>query len=266
MEDKVNRNIPLDGDLSVNVNRNSSERIARVSNRYIYDSNGKKVATYSSKTTEVDKQTGKKVKVYSYNTSNGSYRLVGNKIFLNGNLIGLTKAKQGLKVTISIAVSVLLLLICLFLGLSYFNQRPVTVRLGVGDSNGEWDSKTKIAVFDPSVQPGSSGEYEFYVVNESDITLTYTFTIQEMFNNINVYNFPMQYRVLLDDEEVINWTSGVELKVTDLVVEPSKRHEFTLEWRWLFESGNDQVDTYFGQDGGQYSIYLNLSAEQYMEE
>ena len=71
---------------------------------------------------------------------------------------------------------------------------------------------------------------------------------------------------VLDNEEVTNWTSGVKLKVTDLVVEPNKRHDFTLERRWLFESGNDQIDTYFGQDGGQYSIYLNLSAEQYMEE
>ena len=266
MGDKINRNIPLDGDLSVSTNRNSSEKITRVSNRHIYDSNGKRVATYSSRTTEIDKQTGKRVKVYSYNTSRGSYRLIGNKLFFNGKHIGSTKAKQSLKVTISILVSILLLLLCLFLGLLYFNQRPVTVRLGAGDSSGEWNERTKIAVFDPTIQPGSSGEYEFYVVNESDITLTYTFTIQEMFNNINVYNFPMQYRVLLDEEEVTNWTSGVQLKVTDLVVEPNKRHDFTLEWRWLFESGNDQIDTYFGQDGGQYSIYLNLSAEQYMEE
>ena len=59
---------------------------------------------------------------------------------------------------------------------------------------------------------------------------------------------------------------GTEVKVDNIIVEPDEKHEFVLEWRWLFDGGNDTIDTYYGTKGGIYSIYLNLSAEQYMEE
>jgi hypothetical protein len=38
---------------------------------------------------------------------------------------------------------------------------------------------------------------------------------------------------------------------------------FTLEWRWLFESGNDEHDTLWGVENGNYNIAVNLYAELY---
>ena len=264
MSDKVNKNIPVDGDLSIKNEKGS--RLSRITNKHIYDKSGKKVATFDKTTKNLDKTSGKKVRVHSYRTSTGTYELIKDKLFRNGKMVGKTKFKEKFKVILIIIISILLLLASLSLGLLYLNQRPITVKIGAGDANGVWNEKTKVGVFDPQIKPGSEGEYEFYVVNESSVTLTYSFTIQEMFNYVNVYDFPMQYQVTLNDEVVHTWSKGTDVKVDNIIVEPNEKHSFVLEWRWLFDGGNDTIDTYYGTDGGIYSIYLNLFAEQYMEE
>ena len=93
--------------------------------------------------------------------------------------------------------------------------------------------------------------------------ILYDFEIEALYRGEPVSDFPIQYRVrmnnaLLNTEE---WLDIEELDFSDLTFLGESEQLITLEWRWLFEQGNDDLDTQYGIDNGDYSLVFHITAE-----
>jgi hypothetical protein len=83
------------------------------------------------------------------------------------------------------------------------------------------------------------------------------------YNYKPVDNFPITYRLkdqngYLDD----GWHYALDVRVENIILEPGEKIKFTIEWQWAFEGGQDELDTYYGNQGGLYSVHLYLTSEQ----
>lgn len=141
--------------------------------------------------------------------------------------------------------------------------------LDVTDSSGRWDSETRIDLFkssyggvessrgDKVIAPGTSNYYDFTIENNGNIPLDYTISIGvEAFpyDSEPASKLPLEWRLVdKNGEDVSGWktytgTTGVlQVRTLDIY----KKDDYTIEWRWQFERGDDEYDTYIG----------NLSAE-----
>lgn len=272
MRETIDTNTPLDGELSVIGEESSTQdekkQIGRVTNKYIFNRKGQKLATFSE-IKKITLENGKSHRARVYLGDDGSYEVVGVLVYRNGILIGRIKFFQ----KISNLIISLVLLLLFFLAITGLIIQfipgptpPVETYLDGQDKNGPWSDQKTIAVFDSQIQPGSSGEYEFSIVNKGNVDLLYSFTISEIFELQNVTNFPMQYRLEHNDEYLCDWSKASEVEVSDYTLVTGQKHDFTLEWRWLFEGENDEIDTFYGQIGGEYFIVLNIEVEHKTED
>lgn len=231
-----------------------------ISNRYICDLNGVKIASFACK--EVNGSSKKKQSVFTSN--DGTYRFVGNALFLNDVRIGVTKSGPS-KSSVMLLVVTMLLLVITFGIVSIIEVPNVdTPEIVLNDNDGVIDVERKIGVFDPSIAPNSQGEYYFNINNENGRRMSYSFDVKEYYNGKEVKNFPMRYRIKMNNLYMQNdstWVTSDELSFKNLYIAPISVQEFTLEWLWPFESGNDALDTYYGNDNGEYSIVISLKAE-----
>ena len=157
-----------------------------------------------------------------------------------------------------LAVTIILLAL---IGLPYGDrERPV---IDIADSGGSWEAQGTVAVFPRSLKPGSSGNYEFILNNPHDAAMDYTFSLEPLYNGEKIDYFPLTFRlrmnnVLLESEE---WKTVDELKFDQMTIWNRSTQVFTLEWRWAFENGNDDGDTFIGADGGKISLVLRVTAQ-----
>lgn len=146
------------------------------------------------------------------------------------------------------------------------------------DQNGDWDAQAqgKIAVFDKTIEPGSKGEYDFIITNETAENLKYGFKLTEYLNTseVTARSF-MKYRlkvdnVYLDDGEwrdagfkYFEYNPDSLLDYNGIKIISGTKHLMTLEWWWPYEIDDvhDQNDTLIGVAGGELSIHIFIWAE-----
>jgi len=121
-----------------------------------------------------------------------------------------------------------------------------------------------IAVLDASVKPGSSGEYPFHIRNPHRLKLKYKLTVTQLFNGEPVEVFPIEYGLRMNNVPLQiekSTQTGVVLECAEMIFPAESQQNFTLEWEWKFENGNDGLDTALGIEGGSYSLIVQIDAE-----
>lgn len=236
-----------------------------ISNKYICDLNGNKIASFAYK--EISGNNKKNQKVYK--TSNGAFKFIGRALFYNDVRVGETKATASRSSVLLLLVTCLLLLVTF--GIVALIETPNVGRPIIVLKEGDGSVITlekKIAVFDDSIAPGSSGEYYFDIQNTNGREMAYSFTVVELYNNKEYNEFPMTYRIKMNnmhftdtENNPYDWVQSDELHFYDLRIASVSTAQFTLEWYWPYESGNDSLDTYFGNDNGEYSIVIKVTAQ-----
>ena len=116
---------------------------------------------------------------------------------------------------------------------------------------------------DKVVAPGASTEYTIRIKNEDKVALDYTFNpiVKEKGPKI-----PIQVRLITPDQEYLvgspkTWGTFEDLKAIDYTATIAKNqvHEYELQWRWLFEGGDDEYDTQLGNaPSGSVSIDVGM--------
>ena len=188
-------------------------------------------------------------------------------------LVGRVEVRRRNPVHIILLCALVLLLVATIVFISLINLpfkgRPI---IDIRDNNGTWEAQGTIGVFDSTLKPGSSGEYEFVIRNPYNVDLSYSFHIEDKYEgNIETDYFPLTFRLRMNNKRVPadgfsdtdKWLTVDELRYTELQMPAASDQAFTLEWRWAFESGNDGNDTLLGEDGGKISLILTLTAEQW---
>ena len=128
----------------------------------------------------------------------------------------------------------------------------------------QWEVHGKIAVFDDMIYPGTEGQYQFIIRNESEADLYFGFALREFVDTTVTTHRFMQYRLQMSGDYLGNndgWRYASEMAYQKLHILPGGEHLMTLEWRWPFENGTDGNDTLLGVAGGQLSIHFLVLAE-----
>ena len=78
---------------------------------------------------------------------------------------------------------------------------------------------------------------------------------------------PFLYRLKAGNQYVAGdsdtWLSASELSNAGVVLPSGTNMEYTLEWEWPYDSGNDALDTAIGSDENlSHIITINLYLEQ----
>ena len=113
------------------------------------------------------------------------------------------------------------------------------------------------------IAPGVSGTYEFDVINNRKSKVKYKINT----SNTNNSNINMEYRLKRDNEYVIGnestWVKINNLNLTNVLLNSKSTHSYTLEWRWPYEGGIDNIDTEIGEtDGAKYELKITVYAEE----
>lgn len=242
------------------------ESLCGVSSKNVCDLNGKVFAEFSHE--QKVESDGKELTVRVYRSwQYGDFTVKGNSLWLGEELLGSMPAKKKRAPLILLGATCILLALTIALialiDLPYAEMPVIDVK----DDNGSWSAQGTIAVLDDKIMPGSDGEYEFIIRNPHDIRLSYSFTIDERYNDEPVENFPLEYRVRVNNALIGSeqWLSAAGLHFDDLLLMAESDYLVTLEWRWQFEGENNAVDTRFGEDGGKYSLEFVLTAEAVSE-
>ncbi len=242
--------------------------IGTLSKKAICDLKGKEIAKLG-KIEKFPDTEGKKKKSRIYDSESfGELRLTDGILFEGATAIGKVPMRERSAVNIAILLFATLALLATIafiwmIDLPY-SEAPI---IEISDRGGSWDAQGTIAVLDDSIAPGSSGEYVFILNNPHNQSLSYDFKIKEFFNGAEVSNFPLEFRIKMNNAllESDKWLSAEELNFNDLIMLADSDQRFALEWRWQFDGGNDVLDTYFGSSNGEYSLVFELTAEVYEE-
>lgn len=264
---------PFDGTLSIKRGHKQifdihGAALGTVSNKCVRDLNGEVVGEFERKEKVLNSE-GKKKSCRVYKSSKyGSFKLAVTDFFMDGELVGRVPKKERNPAHI-IMLSLASILLCLTLAFIILIDLPYSdvPKINVVDNDGSWEGRGVIAVLDDSISPGSSGEYDFVVNNPHNKMMKYDFVIKEYYNDAQVSDFPLQFRLRMNNALITTerWLSADELKYYEMLFMPDSSHRYTLEWRWLYEGESDDVDTYFGRDGGKYKLVFELVAEIYEE-
>lgn len=182
-----------------------------------------------------------------------------------------------------IIMSILTVLLMVFY---HFNDIHASnhILIEITDDQGTWKNSTDIDLFkmsytnsyqnitinteqhDKIIAPGSENSYTFEVKNISNKTIDYTLDIL-----VNSYPFhvPIQSRI---KENNGRWIIGSEdiympieylndVKETIRLANNTTTY-YTIEWKWPFESSNDEYDTYLGNyENASVNILINVNAK-----
>ena len=122
------------------------------------------------------------------------------------------------------------------------------------------------------IAPGTTGSFVIDLVNESEVTAKFgiVFDVDDA-NNTTGTTIPLLYRVKVGDTW-IGGESNWQADLTDFNIDPAsteydavletnaKTTTVTVEWKWVFEAGNDTNDTALGADSVDTPVQLEVSA------
>ena len=182
-----------------------------------------------------------------------------------------SKKKSSLKALSMAIVATILLIIFLVIALLLM-PRPYIPEFEIGlrdwIKQQQWETHGEIAIFDEKIHPGSGGEFEFIITNESETDLQFGIVFTEYLETTASAHPFMQYRLKMNNVYIAKdseWRHASQMNFQNLRILPSTSQLFTLEWRWEFENGTDANDTLIGRAGGELSIHCLVLAEVYPE-
>jgi hypothetical protein len=244
---------------------NDGNTVGSISKKEICDEYGEVIAKYDS-LVELTNESGNTAKAYVYRSEGVTFKRIEDRVYLNEEYFGKIAKRHWRPLSLvcfllAIILLLITIIILLCVDIPYSSQPVINVR----DNNGSWSGKATVAVFDETIHPGSSGSYDFIVRNEHNVDLVYTFDFAEYLNGQVVEDCPLTYRIKMNNTLITSeeWKPISELNYSDIIIMAQSDQMFTLEWRWLFESGDDEHDTLWGVESGNYNIAVNLYAELY---
>ena len=247
--------------------------IGGVSAYNVYDLNGDKIAAL----THVEKRPDGEIRRYE---GHRVFHLRNNILTLeNGGVLGRVVIRKERRAFVPIAVALGLLVaailtIVAILGIPTIpvsgDERPVLTLRSEGDM--EWGANQDLQVFSGKLYPGKEGSYEFEIENPTDYEMEYVLTLSSTKSWTG--RSPIEYRVRMNNVyigETNGWTlmeySDDTIEFYEIRFTPQSTHIITIEWRWPFESGNDESDTSIGESafGDQAILYtLNIDVEAFI--
>lgn len=121
---------------------------------------------------------------------------------------------------------------------------------------------------DKIIAPGMEGSYRFYVKNLGNIALDTKTILDVKFIAENLdYDYetlPIEIRFLNYRGESLTkseWISVDEFEkcIDELTIGKNRYIYYTVEWRWLFETDNDELDTLLGNLSADSNVELTIS-------
>lgn len=143
-------------------------------------------------------------------------------------------------------------------------------RISYDNSSGEMTVNGASENSDKLIAPGTSGVYRFSLENTGNVTLDYTMNMEAWITGTDL-EIPVKARVCNYKGEYLLGDAETKEDVLSLnTVEDSKplgagRYaDYTLEWEWPYEQGNDAYDTLLGnlsvEDELALTIKINTTA------
>jgi len=140
----------------------------------------------------------------------------------------------------------------------------------VDDKNGNYIYQQSLNIFSNAayelknvIAPGTSNSYYFVVHNGSDFNTKYYIEMYEE----NDYKINLKYRLKENNNYLIGdkdtWVSADELVTSFSNLSMKKSDKYALDWKWDYESGNDEKDTYIGENmKDMYKLHIRFHIEQ----
>lgn len=239
--------------------------IGGVSAYNVYDLNGEKIAGLS----RVEQTDGGEVRYYE---GYRSFMVKGDFLLLeSGAALGRIireKERSYLVPVIAVLMAVLAAAIIIISILGFpeglsipGDAEPVLIITDDGDG---WGANDDLEVFDGYIYPGREGSYDFRIENPTEYTLEYTLTLTD--ENDWGGRSPMEYRIRMNNAYILGgedeWHSMNDsiISISPLYFAKSSTQFLTIEWRWPFDSGNDEDDTLAGEAAGIYWLNIDVSA------
>lgn len=135
-----------------------------------------------------------------------------------------------------------------------------------------WTQQTAISLFadrtgagaDRKLMPGSRGSYEFQVGNYNSYGIIYTMQISAPEGQLLI---PLRYRLKSGGRYVCGdsktWLDAGQLSAAAVSLSAGEEKEYLLEWQWLFEGGDDELDTKIGSaENLKYEVIVTIHIEQ----
>lgn len=140
----------------------------------------------------------------------------------------------------------------------------------VDDKSGNYLYHQKLNIFDnpfykieTKIAPGVFNSYSFVVHNNSTMNVKYYLEMDKKCD----YDIDLKYRLKKNGEFVLGndskWVSDKELKTTFTNLDSKGNDKYILDWKWEYESGHDDKDTYIGEN---MSDAYKLNVKFYFEE
>ena len=136
--------------------------------------------------------------------------------------------------------------------------------------NGKGEIVVKSADGTPVVAPGTSSQYTFSVKNEDQDALNYSFTpVVEYTGEMKI---PLEVKLLGPDDKYLvggldSWGTFddfAKLEAFSGTLTKGEIKSYELEWRWLYERGDDEGDTALG-NAADGAAGLNVGLDLYSE-
>lgn len=114
------------------------------------------------------------------------------------------------------------------------------------------------------VAPGTSVEYTARLRNTEEFAIDYT--LIPLIKSESAYIIPMVVRMIGPDGNYLignakTWVSIAEMPAKESVdtLAPGESAEYIFQWKWAFESGDDEYDTHLGTSAVKNDINLKAS-------
>ncbi len=140
-------------------------------------------------------------------------------------------------------------------------QKQEEKQIVLKDSDGNI-AETELDIFDDTIYPGTNGSYYFSIENTFD--QGYSFALEECLQGEKAdTGVPILYRLKMDGKYVGSdeWKTIGDMHFDASLFPANSTSRFVLEWQWLFESGNDALDTFLGENAVEYAIKLIVTVE-----
>ena len=152
----------------------------------------------------------------------------------------------------------------------------------IGDNQTRWDTDTQIELFkvsyengeqiitvhsddgDKVIAPGTENTYTFKLKNTGDVALDYKVKVEACCTPADA-GIPVTGRLCRYDGEWVvggkeNYVPAAQLNnaADRATIGAGKFTYYTLDWRWAFESGNDELDTLLGSMAKDQDISFTI--------
>ncbi len=164
------------------------------------------------------------------------------------------------------------------------------------DDQKDWDDTTSVEIFSAEyknaagevvvkslvddeavIAPGTEQSYKFYLKNTGNVALDYSILLDPKFmidyQETSLEGMPFEVRIhnqhgtylIGSEDEWVNM-NDVEPIVDQGIVGKNSYYSYVLEWRWLFETGDDERDTMLGNLSVNQPVAMTLDIGTTAEE